>query len=414
MNTRVLYIEDDQDSQRLVTRVLNNYGYDVYVAKDGLEGVTLAREKQPHIVLMDINLPHLDGRAVTTRLRGLSHLDRVPIVALTANTSPGSREMALAAGCTGFLTKPIDVDDLPRQVEGFLRGRVHTLTAENRYRHLEQHAYELVEKLEIKVRELEYTNEQLFKLDRMKSEFITLASHELRTPLTLVSGYADILQNHLSQMEDLTLLPMLIQLAEKLTKGVSRMNEVVEEIMRGARIASGSVHLSVDSVDLDCVAQELQTWFYPVCQTRNLLLQITGFSELPLIEGDEEQLKTAVKNIIENAIKYTPDGGQIHLSGAVLDKGVHLKVQDTGIGIPTKEQTRIFEQFYVLGSIDHHSSSKSAFQGGGLGLGLTIAKGIVDAHNGRIWVESHPHTSNTLPGSTFHIWLPLRQFDLDS
>lgn len=105
----VLYIEDDSASRRLVQRVLGSCGYNVLVAEDGLEGITLAREQRPQLILMDITLPNMDGREITTRLRSLPHFASVPIVALTANNSPGSRELALAAGCTGYLTKPIDV-----------------------------------------------------------------------------------------------------------------------------------------------------------------------------------------------------------------------------------------------------------------------------------------------------------------
>ncbi len=407
MSTRVLYIEDDQDSQRLVSRVLSSFGYEVFLAKDGLEGVTLAREKQPHLVLIDINLPHLDGRATTTRLRSIPTLASIPIVALTANISPGNRELALAAGCTGFLTKPIDIDELPKQVSAFLHGYKHSLPEEARNQNLEQHARNLVEKLEAKVRELENINAQLYRLDRMKSEFLTLASHELRTPLTLVGGYSDILEKQLQQMTDLAMLPPILQVVEKLNKGVSRLKEIVDEIVRGARIATGALHLAWQPVLIGVLLAELEAYFLPICQTRNLTLQMENLRGLPAIVGDEEQLKTAVKNVIENGIKYTPDGGEISVSGQVLGGGIEIQIKDTGIGIPPEEQSYIFDEFHVLGPIDHHSTSKSAFQGGGLGLGLTIARGIIEAHNGRIWVESSGRDPDKLPGSTFHIWLPL-------
>ncbi|HID54684.1 MAG TPA: response regulator, partial [Anaerolineae bacterium] len=141
----ILYIEDDPASRRLVQRVLNNKGYDVFVADDGLKGISLAREKQPQLILMDINLPGMGGREITTRLRSLPHFTDIPIVALTANASPGSRELALAAGCTGFLTKPIDVSVFPDQVEDYLNGRVEPLSAAEKNIHLQRHAQNLVE-----------------------------------------------------------------------------------------------------------------------------------------------------------------------------------------------------------------------------------------------------------------------------
>jgi signal transduction histidine kinase len=117
-------------------------------------------------------------------------------------------------------------------------------------------------------------------------------------------------------------------------------------------------------------------------------------------------LKTAVSNVIENAIKYTPDDRHIYITGYARDDAVILTVRDTGIGIAAEDQPYIFEQFYVVGSIDHHSSSKSAFMGSGLGVGLAVARGIIEAHGGRIWVESAGQDVEKLPGSTFHILLP--------
>lgn len=133
------------------------------------------------------------------------------------------------------------------------------------------------------------------------------------------------------------------------------------------------------------------------------------FYHLPLIEGDGNQLRLAFSNLLSNAIKFTPDGGHIYVVGRTVGNIVEVLVRDTGIGIPAEEQSRIFEQFYVLGSIEHHSTSKHAFQGGRLGLGLAVAKGIFEAHNGRISVESERRDLDNLPGSTFHIFLPIKR-----
>lgn len=404
----ILYIEDDNASRLLVQRVLSSRGYDVYLASDGLEGIALAREKKPHLILMDINLPSMDGREITTRLRSLPHFSNTPIVALTANNSPGSRELALAAGCTGFLTKPIDVTSFPKQVKDFLQGRVEPLSADERSEHLQLHAQNLVERLENKIHELEAANQRLRELDKMKSDFIVLVSHELRTPLTLISGYAHLLGENFKKDEPIS-HESIANIAEGLTQGIGRMREVINEIINVSRIASGTLDLALGPVRLSEIIKSLYGEVKEILDERQLKVHLGELDNLPIIEGDGLRIRIAIENILGNAIKYTPDGGSIFLVGRHLGDAIDLIIRDTGIGIPVEEQRHIFEQFYVLGSIEHHSTSKSAFQGGGLGLGLAIAKGIVEAHRGRIWVESDQRDPEKLPGSTFHILLPIQQ-----
>lgn len=407
--TRVLYIEDDIGSQRLVQRVLERHGYDVAIAGEGMEGIDLARQSQPHIILMDINLPGMNGREITTRLRSLQNFRQIPIIALTANTSPGHRERALAAGCDGYITKPINVAQFPREVETFLQGHRERLEEQEKIQHLELHAQQLVSRLEDKIRELEKANEGLRELDRMKSNFIALVSHELRTPLTLLEGYAHLLEEHANASNRDAYPPGLLDLVDGLDTGVKRISQVINEIINVSRIASGRLEISVGPVRLGNLVGEIIDAHVETIEERQLNVEIQDLSKLPLIQGDGKQLGIAIGNVIENAIKYTPDGGHITINGRAVGDAVDLVVRDTGIGIPHKEQRRIFEHFHILESIEHHSTSKSAFKGGGLGLGLAIARGIIEAHNGRIWVESSGRDADANPGSTFHLLLPVKQ-----
>ena len=407
--TKILYIEDDPASRRLVQRILDSKGYQVVVAADGLEGISMARQHHPNLILMDINLPSMDGREITTRLRSLPNFSRTPIVALTANYSAGSRELALAAGCTGFLTKPIDVTSFPSQVNAYLQGRADPLSTDEKNQHLQKHAQNLVERLENKIQELENANKRLRELDRLKSDFIIMVSHELRTPLTLISGYAHLLDEQVKQPDEMMPGEMVSGVAEGLNLGVTRMRDVVNEIIKVARIASGTLDLALGPVRLSEIIEDIYEEYSEVCNKRKLNVQLGDLSRLPLIEGDGEQLRSAIYHIFSNAIKYTPDGGSIFVVGRAVGDTIDLIIQDTGIGVPDSEHRRIFDQFYTLGSIEHHSTSKSAFQGGGLGLGLAIVKGIIEAHNGRVWVESERRDPEQFPGSTFHILLPVEQ-----
>jgi signal transduction histidine kinase len=243
----------------------------------------------------------------------------------------------------------------------------------------------------------------------MKSDFIVLVSHELRTPLTLISGYAYLLKDKIEAPDQPDFTHAVTQIAEGLNLGVERLSQVVNEIISVSRIASGTLDLAIGPVRLLNIIQAILQENEIICHNRQLHLITDNLDKLPLIEGDGAQLKVAIENVVNNAVKFTPNGGRITIAGRVMGDAIDLTISDTGIGIPVEEQRRIFEHFHVLGSIQHHSTSKSAFGGGGLGLGLPIAKGIVEAHNGRIWVESDRYDPENPPGSTFHILLPIKQ-----
>jgi signal transduction histidine kinase len=140
---------------------------------------------------------------------------------------------------------------------------------------------------------------------------------------------------------------------------------------------------------------------------RRLLLNLTGIDDLPPIQGDFQRLTQAFSNVIGNCIKYTPDGGQISITGRAIESShVEIVIADSGIGINPDDQELIFEKFYRVGSVELHSTGQTKFKGGGPGLGLAIAKGIIQAHGGKIWVESEGHDESRYPGSRFHIVLP--------
>src|SRR5579864_7214187 len=160
----ILYVEDDPNSRLLIQRTLTFAGYRVLVASCGLDGIDLAKRELPDLILIDMDLPDLSGREVTTRLRSDVHFRDIPIVALTAQTQVSEREKAFAAGLTGYLNKPIDVEKLPTQITHYLRGG-RDVTDEAMLRRAQtDYNQEIVSRLESKIRELERTNAELRRL----------------------------------------------------------------------------------------------------------------------------------------------------------------------------------------------------------------------------------------------------------
>ncbi len=422
---RILYIDDDEANRTLVNRLLSSYDFEVIEAANGLEGIKLAKENPPHLILMDINMPGLDGHETTTRMRSLSILERVPIVAVTAHTAQGERELALAAGCDGYIPKPIDVDEFPLQVINYLDGRKDTLTADEHQRYLGQYSHKLVERLETKLLELQEANTRLQKIDKLKSDFITLAAHELRTPISLVYGYARLLQLSVRGNEPGNPAEgSPADLANRVFHAVHRLNEVVNDILNIALIQANQIYIEQQPVHLAQVIQTALNDLAPAENERALTITLQNLESLPPIMGDFQRLYQAFNNLLSNAIKYTPDGRSILITGwttssSVLVKllpkphpplnveGVIILIKDTGIGLDQADQKEIFEQFYVVEDIAYHTSSKTAFGGGGMGLGLPITRGIIEAHQGQVWVESAGRDNEANPGCTFYVFLPL-------
>ncbi|MCA9980502.1 MAG: GAF domain-containing protein, partial [Anaerolineales bacterium] len=259
--------------------------------------------------------------------------------------------------------------------------------------------------------------DQLEKLDRTKSDFISVASHELRTPITVLRGYSDMLRHDGTiQANDYHR-----QLVEGIYSGSVRMHEIVNDMLDVVKIDSRELNLYAEPIGLNDVIQQVNFKMGTAVAERNLTLHTAGLDTLPPIEADPDALKKVFRHLLLNAIKYTPDGGQISVVGRVIPAeenderlpantaGVHITVSDTGIGIDPKFHDLIFTKFYQTGEVALHSSGKSKFKGGGPGLGLAIARGIVLAHQGHIWVESAGYNEQTCPGSQFHIILPLEQ-----
>ncbi len=423
---KILYIDDDPVNRSLVNRLLTNYEFQVIEAESGLDGIAVARKERPHLILMDINMPGLDGHETTTRMRSIPALEQTPIVALTARTTRGERELALAAGCDGYISKPIDIDDFPHQVISYLDGHKDTMTSDERQRYLGQYSHKLVERLEAKVMELQEANERLQKIDKVKSDFITLAAHELRTPITLVYGYSRLLQTATQLQGGQICLEEINDLSSSIYHSIHRLSEVVNDILNISLIEAGEMMLDEQPVRLAEVIEAALLELNPAKHDRQLELILDNLDDLPVIAGDKQRLQQVFWNLLSNAIKFTPDGGSILVTGWLVkpdslpadlpladqaaipagQPGLLVMIQDTGIGIDRSEQKEIFERFYVVENTAYHSSSKTAFRGGGIGLGLPIARGIVNAHGGRIWVESTGRQAAGSTGSKFLVFLP--------
>jgi signal transduction histidine kinase len=207
-----------------------------------------------------------------------------------------------------------------------------------------------------------------------------------------------------------------LDLVKGIHTGAVRLQEIVTSMLDIAKIDSRVLELYPEPVNIPSVIELVAQTFSEPLAERKLTLTVTDMTNLPAIMADPDALQKVFYHLIINAIKYTPDGGKIIVTGRCLNgassdpfPGIELIVSDTGIGIDPSAHDLIFTKFYQTGELALHSTGKTIFKGAGPGLGLAIARGIVEAHHGKIWVESAGHDEEAFPGSQFHILLPLRQ-----
>ncbi len=261
--------------------------------------------------------------------------------------------------------------------------------------------------------ELQEAYNRLYKLDKTKSDFISIASHELRTPITVIQGYTQMLLENASPSQS----GLHQQIVSGIHTGVQRMGEIVSSFLDAAKIDNQAFHLYPSMVTISTLVDVTCKGFSKSVADRNLSLSIEKLDSLPPIQADPEALQKVFYHLIQNAIKYTPNEGSIKISGNLVPEipgkpgkgGIEVLICDTGIGIDPGLRELIFEKFFQTGEVSLHSTGKTKFKGGGPGLGLAIAKGIVEAHGGKIWVESPGYDEKTCPGSQFHVLLPRLQ-----
>ncbi len=272
---------------------------------------------------------------------------------------------------------------------------------------------ELEDRVQKRTAELENAYSKLELLDRHKSEFIQVISHELRTPLSLIKGFSQILLREKQLQEDAGTRMQV----EGIASGAERMHDIINSMLEVVRIDNKTLELNLQWLDVGNVLFALcESLAVPVAE-RRLTLTLEELPDMPEIYADIDALNRLFGHLLYNAIKYTPDGGAITISGRFwpaadgnqANSFVEIIVADTGIGIDTKVQELIFTKFYQAGPVAFHSTGKTKFKGGGAGLGLSIARGVVEAHGGRIWVESEGHDEQKCPGSRFHVVLPVKQ-----
>src|SRR5574341_2089420 len=239
-----------------------------------------------------------------------------------------------------------------------------------------------------------------------RPQWLCIASHELRTPLTTMIGYTEML------LEDETFSEGSRQMLKGISKGTKRLHDIVDSMFDLAQIDMRTMQMHVAPIDVAVLIKDVGMQLEKTFNERKQCLTI-DIPPLPKVKADPNLLEKLFEHLLTNAVKFTPNNGNITVTAKVVhhtiempEGALQVTVSDTGVGVDPGSREIIFSKCYQPSDLSKHSTSKTRFKGSGAGLGLALSKGIVEAHGGRIWVESKGYDEINFPGSKFHVVLP--------
>lgn len=356
----LLVVDDEEANLDLLEAFLLPDGYARMVrAADGAEAVARFEEHTPDIVLLDLHMPNRSGFEVLRDVQQRTEPgDFVPILVLTADVSSAARSRALSEGAHDFLIKPLDALEVRLRVRNLLQTRLL---------HHEQ-------------RRATYAREQV----------LSVVAHDLRNPLASIAMDAEMLRHLLSKEEQ----PVQVQTVRRIERTTHRMHVLIEDLLEVTRLQHGTFAVRAAPTQLPDVLQEAEAMMRPLALSRRVQLVFERAPVLPMVRVDAERMNQALSNLIGNALKFTAPGGVVRVTSSVRAAEVVVSIADTGVGIAEENLSQVFSPFWQA------PEGRRA----GLGLGLVITRAIIEAHGGRIWIESVAGC-----GTTVHFSIPFIQ-----
>ncbi len=372
---QILLIEDEPEVRESYVDMFAFLGMKVDTAENGLDGLAKLNKKHYDIVVTDLNMPVLDGMEALRRIKKLDH--NIEVIVITGFATIENAISAMKQGAFDYITKPVSFDHVKIVLNKCIQG----IRARR-----ENEA-------------LKSSNVELKELNELKDKFITITNHELRTPLAVLRGYFDLLEMEVPGEEN-------SELAEYISIINHTINEMMDMVENMHDLSSFKNYLSIQEknyVDLNEIVREVYKEVRVLFEQRSINIEVNLCPNPVPALIDRKRMYRAVRELIQNALKYTEEGGSVKVTTKDVyeRKQVFIAIEDTGIGIPEEKLNLVFEPFYEVQNVLHHSTSKTDFMGGGIGVGLSLVKEIVESNSGEIAVESAVNE-----GSTFTIILP--------
>ncbi|MBO6779575.1 MAG: response regulator [Rhodothermales bacterium] len=392
----IMVADDNPDVRSYVSEILETHGYRTVKAFDGQDGLEKARIRRPRLILSDVMMPRMDGLELCRAVKADPELKHTPIILLTARATNQSAIDGLDSGADDYLPKPFNTNELLARIANLIRGREEQQKLVVQTEELEKRVDEQVDIILSQRKNYEATilseRDRAIAASQLKQNILDNVSHEFRTPLTAIMGFAEILAETTVEEDR--------EFVDTIRENGERLLATLDGILRLANLRSNPEFVERRRTELGTLVEEVLEDVSREHGTTGHTVQFNAGTEPAMAEINTRAVSTAVENVLENAFKFSPNGGNITVTVENVARGVQISVSDEGIGIPPDRCEDAFEPFKQV-------SQGLAREYGGVGIGLSVARELVEDHAGTIRLHSQVGE-----GTTIRIWLPLERTDL--
>ena len=364
-NYKVLIVDDVEENLQVVGSILGENNIAISFAKNGRQAIKIAQRKQPDLILLDINMPEMNGDEACKALKKNELTKDIPIIFLSAFNEKSDIIKGFEYGGVDYVTKPFNKAELLSRV----------------FTHLE---------LKYSKDKIEKQNEQLKELNNTKDKFFSIIAHDLKNPFNNLINFSELLLRSFSKFSDEKKLLFIKSINTASNSGY----KLLENLLEWSRLQTGRMKYKADSFDIKTIIDNNLTLVAATALEKSVQLN-SDIKENTIVYADKNMLDTIIRNLISNALKFTDKGGEITLSANIVNSMLEISVKDTGVGISPENINKLFR-------IDQNYSTEGTANERGTGLGLVLCKEFVEKNGGKIWVKSEENV-----GSEFCFTTPM-------
>ncbi len=371
----ILIVDDEEINIKLIKGMLAKENYNVFGAFSGQEALSMLDSINPDLILLDVMMPEMDGFETCSKIKQKQKTRSIPVLMVTALSEKKHRLMALDCGADDFLSKPVDMTELKIRVKSLLRIKEYHDQLFERYK------------------EISKKNDALEELEKLRDNLLHMIVHDLKNPLFAISGNLEMLlldKNNFSETQ--------INAAENCLVSCKDLNAMIQQLLDISKLEHGKLQLNKELTDLTTLVNGALNQFIEKAKEKQISINLVNANRLSSHQIDSGLIKRVISNLIDNGIRHTPKGGKIEIitESANGNNNLCISVMDTGNGLDPACHQKIFNKFE---QVDLKMQGVSV---GTSGLGLAFCKLAVEAHGGKIWVESEGKGK----GSTFRFTIP--------